>query len=226
MAVALGGVVDGVEDAHHDALELRVHFLEGPGEALGVLGHLQTGGGHAAGVGRLAREEHNAVLLHVLGSLEGGGHVGALGEDLAAVLHEILHVLHVHLVLGGAGQRDVAGGNPHAAALVVLDALAAGGILGEAAALHFLDLLEQRDIDARRIVHPTGGVGHGDHLGAELLGLLRGVDGHVAGAGDADRLAVEGVAVALQVLLHEVHQAVAGGLSAGERAAEGKALAG
>ena len=54
-------------------------------------------------------------------------------------------------------------------------------------------------------------------LAAKLGDLLDGVDGHVAGAVHDDVLALEGIAVALQVLVDEVHQAVAGGLGAGER---------
>ena len=41
-----------------------------------------------------------------------------------------------------------------------------------------------------------------------------------------DVLALEGVAAALEVLVHKVGQAVAGGLGTGERAAKGEALAG
>ena len=41
-----------------------------------------------------------------------------------------------------------------------------------------------------------------------------------------DVLALEGVAAALEVLVHKVDQAVASGLGAGERAAKGEALAG
>ena len=39
------------------AVQLAVHFLEGPAQVLGVLAHLQAGGGHAAGVGSLAGAE-------------------------------------------------------------------------------------------------------------------------------------------------------------------------
>ena len=67
----------------------------------------------------------------------------------------------------------------------------------------------------------------GDDLGAQLLGLLGGVDGHVAGAGDDHGLALEGVVRQhAQRLLRVVAQAVTGGLGAGQGAAEVQALAG
>ena len=70
------------------------------------------------------------------------------------------------------------------------------------------------------------GIGAGQHLAAELGDLLDGVDGDVTGAVNDDVLALEGVAAALEVLVHKVGQAVAGGLGTGERAAKGEALAG
>ena len=70
------------------------------------------------------------------------------------------------------------------------------------------------------------GVGAGQHLAAELGDLLDSVDGDVTGAVNDDVLALEGVAAALEVLVHKVGQAVAGGLGTGKRAAKGEALAG
>ncbi len=87
-------------------------------------------------------------------------------------------------------------------------------------------MLEHLVVDALLVLDPALGVGAGDDLAAELGDLLDGVDGDVAGAVDDDVLALEGVAVGLEVLVHEVDQAVAGGLGAGEGAAEGEALAG
>ncbi len=89
---------------------------------------------------------------------------------------------------------------------------------GEALAAALLDVLEELHVDAVGVVDPAGGVGAGDHGGAEGLCLLDSVDGHVAGAGDHHGLALEGV--------DEVDEAVTGGLGTAERAAEGEALAG
>ena len=90
------------------------------------------------------------------------------------------------LVLRGAGQGDVNRVHLHTpAALCIYDALLARGVFGDAAALHFLDLLHQREVDACRVVDPAGGVGEGDHFRAELLRLLGGVDGDIARADTA-----------------------------------------
>ena len=77
MPASACSVIGGVEDALHDALELGIDLVERPRKTLGVLGHLKTAGGNAAGVGGLAREEGHAVVLQVLGCLKRGGHVSA-----------------------------------------------------------------------------------------------------------------------------------------------------
>ena len=75
--------------------------------------------------------------------------------------------------------------------------------------------------------HIAVGIAQRDNLGAELLGLFGGVDGHVARAGDDNRLAVKGsVPAALRASSHEIDQAVSGGLRTGQGAAVGQALAG
>ena len=74
---------------------------------------------------------------------------------------------------------------------MVLGARNALGVFLDAAALDFLDLLDDLDVDAVRVVDVAVGVGDGDDLGAQLLSLLSGVGGHVAGAGDHDGLALE-----------------------------------
>ena len=105
----------------------------------------------------------------------------------------------------------------------------AGGflrVLGHAPAALFLDVLDELDVHAVGGFHPAGGIGEADHGRAELLRLLHGVDGHVAGAGDDNLRAVDGVAVGLHHLVGEVHAAVAGGLLTHQGAAPGQALAG
>ena len=62
-AVLGGGVGGVVVDVAHDGVQLLVNLLEAPAQAHGVLAHLQAGGGHAAGVGRLGGGEEDAVLL-------------------------------------------------------------------------------------------------------------------------------------------------------------------
>ena len=214
-------------DVGHDAVELLVDLLEGPAQANGVLTHLQAGGGHAAGIGGLGGPEQDTVLLEVGHGLGGGGHVGALGHGEAAVLHQGLGPLQGQLVLGGAGQGDAAGDGPDA--LAALHVLGGGHIIQvglDARALDLLDLLDDLVIDAILVYNVAVGVAHGDDLAAQLGGLLVGVDGHVAGAGDHHALALEGLAGGLEHLVNEVAQAVAGGLGAHQRAAVAQALAG
>jgi hypothetical protein len=90
----------------------RCRWLEGPRVAAGVLLHLERAGGHAAGVGRLARGEGDTGVLEERDRLGGGGHVRALGDELHAVGDERAWRRSRELVLGGAGQRDVAGHVP------------------------------------------------------------------------------------------------------------------
>ena len=221
-------------DAAHDALELGVNLFEAPGQVLGVLAHLQTGGRHAAGVGRLAGHERDAVLDEVIGGFGGRGHVRALSHHLAAVRHKRLGVLEQKGVLTRAGQCDIAGKLPDTAAVLGMPHGIGTGvdIQGEAhtvvvaGALLVVDVLKNLVIDALGILDPALGVGSGDDLAAELGRLLDGIDRHVTGAVHHDGLALEGVVVALEILIHEIDEAVTGRLGAGERAAEGEALAG
>ena len=162
--------------------------------------HLQPGGGHAAGVRRLAGAEHHAVL-----------HAGSRWPPwwwacsrppprsitplatscFASSMSNSFCVAH-----GSAMSHRHA---PHAAAVVVVHAFAlrlAYSLMRPRSTS--LICFTSVQVDARRVVDPAGGVGQGDHLGAELLGLLGGVDGHVAGAGHGHGLAREVVAVAAQ----------------------------
>src|SRR5699024_9517177 len=80
--------------------------------------------------------------------------------------------------------------------------------------------------DALLVVDVAVGAGEGDHLGAQVQGLLADAPGHVAEAGAGDGLALDVLALVLEDLLEVVHGAVAGGLGAGQAAAVGEALAG
>jgi hypothetical protein len=62
----------------HDAAQAVFDFLAGPGEAHGVLGHFEAGGGHAAGVGGLARAVEDLVLEE---DVDGLGRVGMLAPS-------------------------------------------------------------------------------------------------------------------------------------------------
>ncbi len=99
-------------------------------------------------------------------------------------------------------------------------------VIFDAATLDFLELLDQVEIEPLFVVDDAVGVGAGDTLAAELVDLLDGVDGHVAGTGDQAGLAVEGVLADLEHLVDEEGGAVAGGLGAHQRAAPVEPLAG
>ena len=163
--------------------------------------------------------------LQVVRRLGGGGHIGALGHCEHAAGHQDLCIVQGQLVLGGAGQRDIRLDAPDAPALVVLGVGTIDLVLGQALSLDLLDFLQRGHVDALGIIDPAVGIGAGDDLRAQLLGLLDGVDGHVAGAGDGDGLAFHAVAVAPEHLVGDVQQAVARGLGAGQRAAVAQPLA-
>src|SRR5690606_16264117 len=100
------------------------------------------------------------------------------------------------------------------------------GVSADPLPAHLLDLLEQLEVDALRVVHEPGGVGAGDNPAAELVHLLDRVDGDVARAGDDHVLAVEGLAAGAQHLLDEERAPVPGGLAPHLGAAVDQALAG
>ena len=208
-------------------MQALIHFFESPGQAQAVLAHFQAGGSNAASVGCLSRGKQDTVLLQVSDGIRGGRHVGTLGYAVAAIGNQSLGTVQAQLVLGGAGQGDVAGDSPDA--LAALDVLGGGDIVQvglDAGTLDLFDLLDDLVVDAVLVHDVAVGVGHGDDLAAQLGGLLVGVGGHIAGAGDDHALALKALAGVGQHLLGEVAQAVAGGLGTGERTAEGDALTG
>ena len=110
---------------------------------------------------------------------------------------------------------------------MVLSGVHAVRILANSAAVTKLNVLDDVKVNPLGIVDVSVGVGCRYHLGAQLLGLFGGEDGHVARTGDDDGLALEGIlAQRLQGLLGVVAQAVTRGLGPGQGAAEGQVLAG
>ena len=156
-----------------------------------------------------------------------GGHISALGHGDAAIGNQRLRVRLVQFVLRGAGQGDIAAHAPDAAAaLSVYRAGHALRILADAAALHLFDLLDDGQIHAVFIHDEAVAVAHGYHLRAQLHGLLRGVNGHVAAARYHHALALKGQTALAQHGTGEVAQAKARCLPARQRAAVGEPLAG
>eukprot|EP00825_Cyclidium_porcatum_P023890 TRINITY_DN26471_c0_g1_i1.p5 TRINITY_DN26471_c0_g1~~TRINITY_DN26471_c0_g1_i1.p5 ORF type:complete len:244 (+),score=28.09 TRINITY_DN26471_c0_g1_i1:753-1484(+) len=188
-SVALGRRCALPVDAVHDHVQARVHFLEGPVQALGVLAHLQRTGGHATGVGGLGGAEGNVVVEEGVHGLGSRWHVGPFAHRDTPVVDQHLGRRAVDLVLGRAGERYVTGDGPDASpAIEVLGGGVGVGVLPDPAALHLLDALDGVELDAVVIDDITAAVGQRHDLRPEGLGLLRGVDGHIAGAGDHDPL--------------------------------------
>ena len=143
--------------------------------------HLQRGDGDAARVGRLGGPEEDARLLEQFHGLGRTGHVGALGDGDAAVMQQRTRGSGVQLILRGAGQGDLAGDLPDAAAAFSVDGVRTqSGIFADALALDLLQALHEGNVDAVGIVDVPGGVGHGHDLCAKLLGLFAGVECDVA----------------------------------------------
>ena len=208
-------------------MELFIHFLKAPAQPEGVLAHLQPGGGHATGVGRLGGGKEDPSSLEHSHRLGRRGHICSLGHGEAAVSHQRLGAVAIQLVLGGAGQGHVALHAPDA--LAALHILGGGDIVQiglDARPLDFLDLLDDLVINTRLIHDIAVGIGHGNDLGPQLGGLLVGVDGHVARAGDDHPGALKGLSIGLEHLVGKVAKAVAGSLGPGQGATEGNALAG
>src|SRR5690606_40393911 len=190
---------------------------------------IHAGGGYAACLGGLALAVEHAGFLEHIDRAGGGGHVGAFGDEFAAVLDQGEGVFLGDLVLRGAGKGAVAGDDP--GALVGMEG-GAGELLrvfGDAAAADVLKLHDPGElflVDAGGVVGGARGVGERHGLGSVFEELLHGVLGDVAGAGDDAGLAGEGLGAGLEHFLGEIDRAVAGGLGADERAAPLEALAG
>src|SRR5690606_35918344 len=158
--------------------------------------------------------------------LGGRGHVRALGDSAHAVGDQHPCRVLVQLVLGGRRDRDVDRHLPDVAAFDETGARATLGVLDDAAALDLLDLTQQAEVDPGVVDDVAGGVGCRDRACAELGGLLDRVDRHVARTRDRHALALEGLPVYGEHLLHEEHGTVTGGLGAHLRAAPADALTG
>ena len=245
--VLLSGAETVLEAGLHDTLKAAVNLLGSPADAGGVLSHLQTGDGDTTGVGGLTGGVPDGgilvsltVGLEDIDSLLCGTHVGALGDELAAGGDQSLGLVAGDLVLGSGGESDVDAANdvgPGAGAGDVLELGAEGSLGSELGDLLTLNLDGGDGVDLlgseRALLavedESTLGVGQRDDGTAELDGLQGGVLGDVAGAGDGDALAGEGLLAAGGVLDHVVNvvdDTVAGGLGADERATPAAALTG
>src|SRR5690606_12556825 len=211
----------------HDGGQFLLDPGERPGRAARVLAHLQGAHRHTAGVGGLPGPERDVGLLEDLHGVRRRRHVRALRHRLHPVADEGQRGAGVQLVLRRGRQRYVGGHGPHAAAGHEPRRRAAQlGVVGDAAAVDLLDVLEEVEVDALLVDDVTAGVRHGDHVRAELLGLLHRVDRDVTRTGHHDLLPVEVLAAAPQHLRREHDVAVAGRLRAARGSAPQLALPG
>ena len=229
ISVGLGAVLyaDRV-DVVHDGAQAGIHLFGCPGQAHGVLAHLESRGGDTSGVGRLARGVEQAVLLEDADRLGRRGHVRSFGDAAAAVGHEFAGILAVEFVLRGARHGDVALHAPRALARIVGGRRIAVGIFADAAAedvLELHDIVELLGRDALGIVDVARRVGERYDFGPQCRGLLAGILGHVARAGDRHGLSPERVAARGEHLLGEVADAVSRGFGTQRAAAPVAALA-
>lgn len=235
--VLLCGLEAVLEDILHDVLELVVDLLGGPADALGVLGHLETGNSDTTSVGGLAGcVPESTVLLLLAGHLEhvngllGATHVGALGDELGAAGDQRVGLLLGHLVLGSAGKRDVdLDVGPWAGTLdegvgvarerrqrLALDLQGGNGlnVLG----CEVLALLGNER---------TSRVRQRQNGGTKLNGLQRSVLGDVSGSRDGDTLALERAkSSVLNHVVDVVDETVSSGLGPDERSTPASSLAG
>ena len=197
---------------------------------LRVLGHLETGRSHAAGVDRLARGEEDAIMLEEVDGARLAAHVGHLTAAPAAIGLQLLGIILGKLVLESTRKGDVARDAPRLLAgreegLVretgrhVLHAVAVRRAHHEHIVDHLLGDTRGDGADAVR-------AGDGHHLGAELESLDAGAPGHVAEAGDRHLAALDVLARVVQQVLGEIERAEARGFRAQDAAAPGGALAG
>ena len=150
----------------------------------------------------LERGSFVVVVEEDLDPFRRGRHVGPFADRDAAVLHQGRGVLAVDLVLGRGGHRHLAGDLPDVAALLEDRVLVVLGVVLDAAALHFLELLDQVEVEPL-LGRELPGLGVVQALRAReladdllvarqvLVVLGRGDDGHVLvaaflGFADAD----------------------------------------
>jgi len=218
--VFLGGGEAVLEAVLHDILKLAVDLFGCPGDALAVLRHLKTGDCDAASVGCLTRSVPDSISLLVLADLLEGingllctTHVGALSNELAASLDKSLSLITGHLVLGRRRERNInlLDERPWAGTLVILEGvLEAGGGSNLAQLLTVeLELGDLLDVLGGNALLAGGdegafGIGERENGATEFDDLEGSVLGDVAGAGDDDPLALEGLLAAGCVVDHVV----------------------
>ena len=109
---------------------------------------------------------------------------------------------------------------------MVLSARSLLSVLCQTCTMNFLNLFQQFDIDAFRIIDPACGVRYGNDFCAHLLSFLAGIDSNVSGTGYAAYFAFHGFAVAFHQLTGQIQKSITSCLSSCKRSAVGQALSG
>ena len=143
--------------------------------------HFEAGNRDAAGVGSLAGAVEDLALEEDVDRLGSRRHVRALGDAVAAVLDQVVGVFDVDLVLGGAGQGNVAldlpeGLNDAPAGLSWYLALGYFSVYSRCGrGLTFLRFMTNASFSLSMpssIDDEAAGIGEGQHLGAQFEKLL------------------------------------------------------
>ena len=205
-------------------MKLAVDFLEAPAQSLGVLRHLECRNSYAASIGCLTWHIENLRSEVSIDRRLVGRHVCTLTYTPAAVLDELLRILTVDLVLGCAWKCDVTLYAPWTLTLVVLGTWNAVCVLLDSRSLDLLDLAENLEVDAVRIIDIAVGVRAGDNLRTELLCLLDRILCDITRTRNDDGLSLQLLAGTLHHLIGDVNKAIAGCLRTSEGTTEGETL--
>ena len=210
-------------------MQFGIDLLGRPVEFLGVLGHFQSRGGHAAGVHGLARSVGDLRGDEGVDGLRAAAHVRNLGHDLHAVGQQLFGILAVQLVLRGARHGDVDLDLPGLAAreeLRVGELLHIGlhdVVVRRAQFEHVGDLL---GVEALLVIDIPVGPRDRYDFGPEFRGFGSGAPGNVSEARNGDGLSLDVHAGLFEHLAQEVDGAETGGFGADQRTAVGHALSG
>ena len=155
-----------MEYIDHNSLQFGIYFFERPGKPFGVLTHLQCGSCNTACIGSLSGTEQNTVLLEILGSIHCSRHIRAFRYREASVCNERFRVFQIQLILCRTRKGDIAFHSPYAFAFMIFRARSCRRVFRQTGTFYFFYLFQKRNIDAFRIINPTGGIGTGNRFSA------------------------------------------------------------
>ena len=125
-------------DSHHDLVQLRVSFLEGPLGPARVLLHLKTRGCNATSVRCLAGRVKDTRATQLINGLGSGGHICTLRDHLHAVADQGLDALKGEFVLSCTRKCDITGNFPDRALSTEVSARTLVCIVADTSATAFL----------------------------------------------------------------------------------------